>query len=274
MSNLESTLRTYDVRTGETRTVFSLPNHYEAPNWTPDGTELVVNSDGRLYRVPADGSDDPAVVDTGDVTDIINDHGVSPSGDRLAFTSDGHVWTAPIDGGDPTRVTDRAPSYWHGWSPDGERLAYCGERDGAHNVYTIALDGGPERRLTGGDSYDDGPDYTPDGRILYYCSDRSGSWELWRVAADGGTPERVTDEQTENWFPHPSPDGETAVYLAYPPGTEGHPPERDVQLRLLDLETHESRRLCSLFGGQGTINVPSWHPDGDRFAFVSYRRRD
>lgn len=275
MSRIASTLEIYDVPSGETQTVLSADEHFEAPNWTPDGDELVFNSGGRLYRVPVEPSRsiEPTVVDTGDVDDIINDHGLSPSGDRIAFTSDGHIWTAPTEGGQPVRVTTNTPSYWHGWSPDGERHAFCGEREGNYNLYTIPAEGGTEQRLTDGQSYDDGPDYTPDGEYIYYCSDESGTWELWRIVADGGTPERVTDERTENWFPHPSPDGEKAVYLAYPPGTEGHPPEKPVELRLLDLETHETEGLHRLFGGQGTINVPSWHPEGDQFAFVSYRRR-
>jgi Tol biopolymer transport system component len=29
--------------------------------------------------------------------------------------------------------------------------------------------------------------------------------------------------------------------------------------------------LAKLFGGQGTINVPSWSPDSTSLAFVSYR---
>jgi Tol biopolymer transport system component len=32
--------------------------------------------------------------------------------------------------------------------------------------------------------------------------------------------------------------------------------------------------VVHLFGGQGTINVPSWSPDGQRFAYVSYVRED
>lgn len=269
---VESTLAIYDFRGGEVESVLTAREHYEAPNWTRDGEALVFNSEGRLYRVPVSGGE-PEIIDTGDVTAINNDHGISPDGERLAFTSDGHIWTAPIEGGDPERVTDRTPSYWHGWSPDGERLAFCGERDGDYSIYTIPADGGPERRLTAGSAYDDGPDYTPDGDWIYFNSDRGGSWDVHRVPAGGGDVERVTDDERENWFPHPSPDGERIVFLSYPPGTEGHPPNREVQLRLLD-PAGDHEVLHSLFGGQGTINVPSWAPDGERFAFTAYRPLD
>jgi len=29
--------------------------------------------------------------------------------------------------------------------------------------------------------------------------------------------------------------------------------------------------VAKVFGGQGTINVPSWSPDSLKFAFVSYQ---
>ena len=40
-------------------------------------------------------------------------------------------------------------------------------------------------------------------------------------------------------------------------------------LRVMNLATRRITILTKLFGGQGTINVPSWAPDGRRLAFVS-----
>jgi Tol biopolymer transport system component len=87
---------------------------------------------------------------------------------------------------------------------------------------------------------------------------------------DGSELTRVTEDGFGNWFPHLSPDGTKMAYLAYRPEVSGHPADKDVDLKLLDLTTGVTRTVASLFGGQGTINVPSWSPDGTRFAFVSY----
>jgi Tol biopolymer transport system component len=41
-------------------------------------------------------------------------------------------------------------------------------------------------------------------------------------------------------------------------------------LNLRSLADGKTKVLAKLFGGQGTINVPSWSPDSTRVAFVSY----
>ena len=195
--------------------------------------------------------------------------------------SAGHIYTVPASGGEPRQITAFTPSYYHGWSPDGRTLAYCAQRNGVFNLYAIGVEGGEERRLTFGGGYDDGPDYSPDGKWIYFNSNRTGSWCIWRIpAADGGGPddtraERITGDDYEDWFPHPSPDGKWIVFLSFPPGTQGHPPNKEVVLRRMPLpddsgEVGEIEELVSLFGGQGTLNVNSWSPDSRHFAYVRY----
>lgn len=271
---LVSTITIYDLETHTARPVLKDTAHYEAPNWSRDGRTLIFNSEGTLYRVSVDGGK-PEPINTGEVSDIINDHGISPDGTTLAFTAgpDYHIYTMPIEGGAPTRVTQRAPSYWHGWSPDGNTLAYVARRNGIFDVYTIPVGGGQEKRLTFDEAHDDGPDYSPDGQYIYWNSKRSGNFDIWRMPAGGGPAEQVTSDEWEDWFPHPSPDGEHIVFLSYEPGTEGHPPNRNVKLRMTTPEGDDPEVLLSLFGGQGTINVPSWSPDGNAFAFVAYEQK-
>ena len=182
------------------------------------------------------------------------------------------IYTLPVGGGVPRQVTGERPSYWHGWSPSGETLAYCGERDGVFDIYTIPAEGGAETRLTDGRGASDGPDYTPDGAWIWFNSSRSGHMQLWRIRPDGSGLERMTDDANVNWFPHPSPDGGAVLFLAYAPGVEGHPRDHEVELRLMDAGGGPARTLFPLFGGQGSINVPCWAPDGRRFAFVRYDR--
>ena len=158
-------------------------------------------------------------------------------------------------------MTLNRPSYWHGWSPDGKTLAYCGIRDQVFDIYTIPVEGGEETRLTFGEGRNDGPDYGHDGAWIYFNSSRSGRMQIWRVRPDGSDVTRVTDSEYGDWFPHPSPDGKHLLVLSYDGDVFDHPRDLDVRLRLMNPDGGNARVLFSLFGGQGTINVPNWSPD-------------
>lgn len=261
------------------RVVYATPEHFEAPNWSPDGSHLLLNSRGSLWRLPLVEGGDPVLVPSGTVTNLNNDHGISPDGTLLAISA-GPIYILPAAGGEPRRITAKTPSYYHGWSPDGRTLAYCAQRDGVFNLYAIPVEGGAEVRLTFGGGYDDGPDYSPDGHWIYFNSNRTGSWCVWRIPADGAGPgdaraQQITNDDYEDWFRHPSPDGQWIVFLSFPPGTQGHPPGKDVVLRRMPMPDEagrpgEIRELVRLFGGQGTLNVNSWSPDSRQFAFVRY----
>jgi Tol biopolymer transport system component len=274
---VESQLETVSILTGERRIVYRTRDHIEAPNWSRDGSSLFFNSQGRLYAISVAGGQ-PRLVPTGTLDGLNNDHGLSPDGRWMAISHhapDGPslIYMIPAEGGDPRQVTARGPSYWHGWSPDGKTLAYCAARDDEYDVYTIAADASSsaeERRLTTAPGLDDGPDYSPAGDI-FFNSVRTGVMRIWRMKADGSDQRQVTrDEEWADWFPHPSPDGKWLVFLSYDASVEGHPPNKDVVLRIMPLAGGPARVLVRLFGGQGTINVPSWAPDSAAFAFVSY----
>jgi Tol biopolymer transport system component len=272
---VESTLEVIEVATGERRIVYRSLSHFEAPNWSPDGLLLLFNSNGRLYTIPPDG-DLPTLLDTGFADRCNNDHGISFDGKWLAISHSPDdrslIYVLPATGGTPRLVTQKGPSYWHGWSPDGKTLAYCAERGGEYDVYTIPVEGGEETRLTAAPGLDDGPEYTPDGAWIYFNSVRTGLMKIWRMRPDGSGQEQVTlDTAYGDWFAHPSPDGKWLVFVSYDKGVSGHPPNKDVCLRVMPAAGGEPRVLAVLFGGQGTINVPSWSPDSRFVAFVSYR---
>lgn len=271
---MNSEVATYALDTARVTSVLRSELHIEAPNWMPDGRTLLVNSGGCLYRLPLD-SPRLDLVDTGFARKLNNDHGVSPDGTRIAVsdkteTGRSCIYTLPIDGGTPRRVTEQTPSYFHGWSPDGTTLTYPGFRGAEAEIFTCPTEGGDETQITFGFDHCDGPDFTPDGAWIWFNGERDGAVDLWRIHPDGSGLERMTNDGAVNWFPHPSPDGRWVLYLAYPEGTQGHPANLDVELRLMPAEGGESRPLLQLFGGQGTLNVPCWSSDSRRFAFVRY----
>ncbi|MES2462572.1 MAG: hypothetical protein V4671_18470, partial [Armatimonadota bacterium] len=275
---LYSTLETQVIASTDRRVTYVAPIHFEAPNWLTDGKTLIVNSGGRLQRIDAAGGV-METIDTGFAIRCNNDHGVSPDGTQLVISDQSQegkkslIYTLPVGGGTPTQITSTGPSYWHGWSPDGKTLTFCGQRDGKYGIFTIPADGsGPETRLTITDGLDDGPEYSPDGKYIYFNSDRTGRMQIWRMEADGSNLEQVTDDEYNNWFAHPSPNGRFLLLLSYENDVKGHPANKDVTLRLMALATKEFTVLARLFGGQGTINVPCWSPDSTRIAFVSYQQ--
>ncbi|HEY6447710.1 MAG TPA: hypothetical protein VIY53_14710 [Acidobacteriaceae bacterium] len=279
---LWSALETVPVASTDRHVTYVAPGRFEAPNWTPDGSALIFNQNGHLARLAVTGGDhpeaqgQPVTIDTGAQTHCNNDHVIAPAGKWIGLSdesqADGQssVYVLPVSGGAPRRVTTQSPSYLHGWSPDGKTLAFVGERNGNFDIYTIPMEGGTETRLTTADGLDDGPDYTPDGHYIYFNSVRTGHMQIWRMRADGSDQEQVVKDETNDWFPHISPDGKLMVFLAYGPEVVGHPPNQDVELRMMTLADGKITTIAKLFGGQGTINVPSWSPDSQKVAFVSY----
>jgi regulation of enolase protein 1 (concanavalin A-like superfamily) len=272
---LESTLETVGLALMDRRVIYRTRDHIEAPNWSRDGTYFLFNSQGRIYKLPVTNGT-PELLDTGSQIHCNNDHGISPDGTQLAVsdsTQDGksHIYVLPVVGGAPRLITSQAPSYWHGWSPDGKTLAYCAERNGEFDIYTIPVEGGEETRLTTAPGLDDGPDYSPDGKYIYFNSERTGRMQIWRMKPDGSEQTQITSDDYNNWFAHPSPDGQWIVFLSYAKDVKGHPPNKDVLIRLKSLADGKIQVLTKLFGGQGTINVPCWPPDSKSVAFVSYQ---
>jgi Tol biopolymer transport system component len=276
-----SYVESVDIVNGSRDTILVIKDHFEAPNWHPDNY-LILNSKGKLYTLDLKDKK-MQLLNTGFADQSNNDHGISPDKNWLVISHNAAndpspkpyksaIYVLPIKGGEPRRVTSEVMSFWHGWSPDGKQLAYCAERNGNYDVYTIGVEGGKETRLTTDAGLDDGPDYSPDGKYIYYNSYKSGHMQIWRMHTDGSNQEQLTFDENSNWFAHPSPDGKWIVYIAYTSDEkQQHLFGKQVKLRLMDLATKSISDLTPVFyGGQGTINVPSWSPDSKKIAFVSY----
>ncbi|MGC9942584.1 MAG: biopolymer transporter TolR [Verrucomicrobiota bacterium] len=279
-----SVLEVLDVQSGRLQKLYSSAQPFEAPNWTRDNRDLIYNVSGR-----AEGwgrlcrfdllTKQSAWIDTGGAINNNNDHVLSFDGTMLGVSdqSAGHggqsqIFTLPAGGGEARQITSLSPSYLHGWSPDGKFLVYTGGRNQKYDIYKIASDGsGSEIRLTTADGLNDGSEYSPDGKYIYFNSSRSGKMQIWRMNPNGGDQEQVTDDEFNNWFPHISPDGRWLVFLSYGSDVSptDHPYYKQVYIRLMPAAGGKPRVIAYVYGGQGTMNVPSWSPDSQRIAFVS-----
>jgi regulation of enolase protein 1 (concanavalin A-like superfamily) len=276
-----SELHILDVPSGKLETIYRSVVPFEAPNWTRDGKALIYNVSGRapgwggLMRFDLK-TRKPELINTGTNNKNNNDHVLSFDGKLLGISDTSapggsSVYVVPVKGGTPTRVTRLSPSYLHGWSPDAKFLVFAGQRSGKFDIYKISVKGGDEIKLTDSPGVNDGPEYTPDGKYIYFNSSRTGKMQLWRMKPDGKEQEQVTDDEFNNWFPHISPDGKMIVFISFPadiPPTD-HPYYKRCYLRLMPLAGGTPKVMAYLYGGQGTMNVPSWSPDGKKIAFVS-----
>jgi TolB protein len=259
----------------------------EAPNWTLQGDALILNGAGVLWQLSL-AKPTLQKIEISAVPPLNNDHVLDPDGEHIFLSAydDWQLYRAPLKGGLAKRVTgkegpDGLLHFLHGVSPDGQHLAFVGveaqENEGSlrfisAEIYTIKADGTDYQKITHGGVPADGPEYSPDGKWLYFNTEAfSKNSQIARMRPDGSELSRLTFGETVDWFPHLSPDGRSAVYLAYSLGTKGHPADQNVELMLVrDGKWENATRAAKLFGGQGTINVNSWSPDSQRFAYVAY----
>jgi Tol biopolymer transport system component len=270
-------LEILNVADGMRQVIHESKGQFEAPNWMPDGKKLLFNEGGSLYLIPIEGGS-PEKLNTGEANRINNDHGISFDGKMLAIShspqgSPSKVYVLPLSGGTPRLITEKAPSYWHGWTADNKAVLYVAQRDTTvYNIYKSPVSGGPEVQLTFFKSaHVDGPEASPDGKYIYYNGSQSGTMQIWRMKPDGSGKEQLTFDEYNDWFPHISPDGRWIVFISFPVDIDpdAHPPCKRVMLRMMPANGGAPKVVAYLYGGQGTINVPSWSPDSKKVAFVS-----
>jgi Tol biopolymer transport system component len=270
-----SRLEVMDVASGARKVLHTAPNSLQAPNWTPDNKFLIYNSEGLLYKYElATGT--ITKVNTGELKELNNDHVLSFDGKMMGLSNrsgdNSTIYIQPATGSDhPEQITQISPSYLHSWSPDKKLLIFTGKRNDAFNIWAVNIDTRNETPLTEVATLDDGPEYTPDGRYIYFNSVRTGTMKIWRMKADGSGEEQITFDEYNDWFPHISPDGKWIVYISFPKDIDpnDHPFYKKVYLKLMPVSGGIAKTIAYVYGGQGSINVPSWSPDSKRIAFVS-----
>ncbi len=75
-------------------------------------------------------------------------------------------------------------------SPDGKEIAF----DLLGDLYTIPIEGGAAKPLTGGIAWDMQPRFSPDGTLIAFTSDRAGGDNIWVMNRDGSNPRQITKE--------------------------------------------------------------------------------
>lgn len=277
-------LEVMNVFEGKRKVIHTSKGRFEAPNWMPDGKKLLFNENGSLFKIPIEGGT-PELLNTDAIKRNNNDHVISFDGKMLGISShrDGlpgggsTVYILPLEGGTPRLLTEKTPSYLHGWNPNGKEVVYVGQRETkAFNIYKMAVNGGPEIALTNNPTgVSDGPEFSPDGKHIYFNSNVTGTMQIWRMKPDGSEKEQLTFDEYNNWFPHISPDGKWMVIISFPAdmNPDLHPSFKRVMLRLMPVNGGSPKVIAYMYGGQGTINVPSWSPDSKRIAFVTNSER-
>lgn len=279
---LASRLEIVEVATGNRKVIHEADGRFEAPNWMPDGKKLLFNQGGNLYTILIEGGATEQL-NTGSINKSNNDHAISFDGKMLAISSSREgmpgggstLYVLPLAGGEPRLITQNTPSYLHGWNPNGKEVAIVAKRNGStvYNLYKVSLADSKETPLTFNTTgHVDGPEYSPDGKYIYYNANVSGTMQIWRMKTDGSGKEQLTFDEFHNWFPHISPDGKWMAFISFPLSInpDSHPSYKNVTIRVMPLTSPGAPKVVAyLYGGQGTLNAPSWSPDSRYLAFVS-----
>ncbi|HEY5370987.1 MAG TPA: biopolymer transporter TolR [Hanamia sp.] len=272
-----SHLEVMHVFTGKRKILHSATNSLQAPNWTPDNKYLLYSSEGLLYKYDMKSAE-ISKINTGAINDLNNDHVLSFDGKMIGISNHlgnkSTIYILPTTGSDkPVQITadSLAPSYLHSWSPDGKKLVFTGLRNNQWDIWSIDIATKKETALTNNPTLDDGAEYSPDGKWIYFNSARTGTMQIWRMKANGSGQEQVTFDERNDWFPHFSPDGKWIVYLSFSKEIDpaSHPFYEKIYIRLMPASGGVPKNIAYVYGGQGTINVPSWSPDSKRIAFIS-----
>ncbi|MBX2841291.1 MAG: biopolymer transporter TolR [Flammeovirgaceae bacterium] len=275
-----SHMEVMDIQSGHRKVLFSSAHSIQAPNWTVDGQNLIYNSKGHLYNYQFD-TQNISLLNTGFANKNNNDHVLSFDGKTIGIShhnpdddTNSTIYYLPTEGDSLPKVVTKpgvGDSYFHGWSPDGQKMVFTGHRKGQYDIYLVDKDTGKETQLTDKKTLDDGPEYSPDGKQIFFNSVRTGKMKLWKMEADGKNQTQLTFDEYNDWFPHISPDQKWIVFISFPKDIDpnDHPFYKHCLLRIMPYEGGKPRILGYLYGGQGTINVPSWSPDSQRIAFVT-----
>jgi Tol biopolymer transport system component len=209
-------------------------------SWTvtlsPDGKDLALVSDGKLWKMPLSGNLGPEFPGT---PVQLNTEGIKVDWTGLSWSGDGKwiafndiptkgsleqekdnqsIFIVPSNGGKPKKVIEnyryvRTVNYKISLSPDGSKLAYTSIENDKQHVYTTVVSGGTPKQLMEIEARE--PVFSPDGKWISYVEDKNmgvGGGNLWIAPANGGVP-RLVAKAGMAFSPIWSPDGSTIAFF-------------------------------------------------------------
>lgn len=221
-----------DAETGEVQDT-ALLEWGGAPEWSPDGSRLVVHHNAQIYTVRVN-SLNPPEIDTAGIR----------------------------------QLTNEGRNFYPDWSPDGEWIFYDSNLDsptGLNFIWKMRPDGSKKVRIAF--APDDGeiriPSWSPNSQNIIHIRYLVGvySSEIYSMKNDGSNSVRLTENEKTDRYPKYSPDGSSIASLSVP-----SPPEPAIAaIWIMDSTGSNQRKISPDWSG-----VFSWSPDGSRIVFLTY----
>ncbi len=182
---------------------------------------------------------------------------------RIAFgmvdSTGDHIYSVEPSGRAPRQLTsgpyvDLCAAY----SPDASHIAFCSNRSGAFQIWTMTANGHHLRRLTDV-AFATFPDYSPDGRRIAFDARVGDSTtdEIFVMNTDGTHVRQLTTGADNDW-PAWSPDGRRIAFISDRTGIE--------QVFTMCSDGRAQTQLT--FQPITHDQLPDWRPDGRQIAYT------
>ncbi|MEX0866472.1 MAG: biopolymer transporter Tol, partial [Pirellulales bacterium] len=186
------------------------------------------------------------------------------------------IFQAKPDGSELTRLTDTEGYDAEGaYSPDGESIVFCSDRDGDPDLYIMNADGSEVRQLTNSDGYDGGPFFSPDGEWVIYRTDRKkeGHLQIHAIRVDGEHDVTLTDNIGVNWAPYWHPTEPWIIWCGADHSDPKARPNYDLHVMQYEFVDGVIRggKQVTITSSPAADVLPVFSPDGRRLMWTSTR---
>ncbi|MBI1765714.1 MAG: PD40 domain-containing protein [Acidobacteria bacterium] len=194
---------------------------------------------------------------------------VSPDGQRVAFTALGDLWLAEM-GKPPERLTNDVFVQTHPrWSPDGTKLIYIADNQGAMDVWQRDLKTGAERLLADPPLDANLPVLSPDGKRIAFFAGLALGATLQVFDIESGKTKAVLNRSIQATTLSWTPDGKAlAVPILHPHSTRYREGFYQVDVIPVDGPVDGSAGYSLAPNPERTLSYGTLAPDGRTLAYV------